>query len=179
MDINKQKPNLIQLTDKYDRLIYAVISRYLDKSELVAEAVQEVLIAMYNASEKILTLKGNDQKKYICALCRNISIDIFNSEKRQQGISLDDEDNSLELIDDFNIDEKLSHIKIGSNVDEYIQKLSLEEQTILILFYVYGESHDEIAKKLKINTSASRKKLSRIKRKLSEMMSEDVKKNHV
>lgn len=163
---------MVQLVEKYSRLMYKIACKYLDDRELVAETLQEVLLAIYKSGDKIFVMPVEQQKKYICAICRNISIKTLMAEVRQRGISLDD-DNYTEFADDFIIEEKISDIKIGCNVDYYIRQLTEVEQEILVRFYELEESHDEIAEALGISSVLSRKKLSRIKRKLAKLMSDE------
>lgn len=92
---------------------------------------------------------------------------------RQQGISLDDENNFIEIVEDFCIDEKISELNFSSDLNYCIRQLTEEEQEIVIRFYEHGERHEEIAKALGISSVTSRKRLSRIKRKLAKLLEEE------
>ncbi|MFR8235884.1 MAG: RNA polymerase sigma factor [Anaerovoracaceae bacterium] len=171
--IEEKDNTMVHIIEKYNRLIYKIVCERLHNPDFVAEAVQEILLVIYKAADKIFILPEEEQKKYICAICRNISVRIFNIEARQQGISLDDENNFIEIVEDFCIDEKISDLKFGSDLDYCIRQLTEEEQEIVIRFYEYGQSHEDIAKALGISAVSSRKKLSRIKRKLAKLLEQE------
>lgn len=157
----------------YGALIEYIARKYLRREHLVEEAVQEVLLAAHLQRKQIFEMAETEQKRYIAKMTRNISIRIYHVEEKHEGISLNDEDIQREIADDEYVMEILGNSKIGPNLDQYIEKLSLADQDLLVRRYSDEQKYEEIAADLGITQETVRQRMSRAKRRLAKLMIED------
>lgn len=158
--------------EKYKKLIFHLAMGYVHRPEIAEEVMQEVLLTIQQKIERINEMSMPERKRYICGITRNVSYRHFYAESRQEALSLDDE-RVIQVASDFEIDAQLSDIIIGPQVDEYIRKLS--DKDSLLIQLVYGEKAKtaEIAQRFGITEEAVRKRLSRARKKLVDLMKAD------
>lgn len=136
---------------------------YLSPQDM-EEAVQDTFVALWNSRSRLDPKSG--LKPYISVIARNIVKNRFRSMKPAEDIS------ELELPSDFDVAARAEMSIMLSCMNEGLNTLSDEDKAVFLRFYFYGERTAVIAKAMGISESTVRSKLTRIRRKLKEYMTE-------
>ncbi len=148
----------------HDRFLRYCSSLAFGKMD-VQDLVQDVLVTAYHKFEKI---ENKDQLlHYLIRAARNRSISIWRKHKKQSELTeqhaerLSDQGVSPEIILDIQL------------LYQMLNKLPLKQKEALILFEVNGFSMKEIAEIQGSNEGAIKTKISRGRKKLAQLMSDN------
>jgi RNA polymerase sigma-70 factor (ECF subfamily) len=146
-----------QVMNQYAGLVYAVVKGKLAESFCVStdreDCVADVFSEFYTELDKY-DPKLSSLKSYLCVLARYHAADVVRKRKRKCGdISIDDEDNLLQIADEVTIDSDLADEELRREVFGAIKDLGEPDTSIIIRKYYFGESSKEIADALKLTVS--------------------------
>ena len=154
-----------RLYKRYFQTLFFYANRILEDSYMAEDAVQQTFIRVIKHLEKIDENNESDTKKFLIIICRNISYNILEKEKK------------ITYFPDFEElyekDEKNLHISAEdesifradrNELIEKIQALSFPYNDILFLKYHFGYSYKEIKKLLNIPEQNLRKLAERGKK---------------
>lgn len=154
----------MQLYDKYVKAMYNIALRYVQKTDVAEDVVQEAFIKVF---QKIDTY--NAQVTFGAWLKRvviNQAIDYLKQRKLDL-VSIDEQViNLTNKNDDWNVDNKITVEKVKKS----IAKLPIKYKIVLQLFLLEGYDHQEISEILNITEVASRTQLLRGKKKLKALL---------
>lgn len=151
------KKQYIEIDQKYRKFIYQIAFEYLHNKQDAEEATQDTLVKLWMLADRI----GSDEKQdraFIAKIAKCTAINYYkkiNSNKYTQIISEKCDLKSLSAED------IVINTKTANRFIDDLRKTDKDAAEILIMRYIDEMSHDEIATKLGITSTASRKRLSR------------------
>lgn len=159
------------LIKKYEKLIYVICYRMFNNVEDAKDVSQEVFLKIYKNMGKAIG-KGSF-KSWVGTVTNNACIDVLRTKKKI--ISLDspiagDEDFKLDIPDTEPLpDEKLINKENKEIILSSIEKLPSDYKSIIVLREMNNLSYEEISEILKINIGTVKSRISRSRKKLSEI----------
>ncbi|WP_312353272.1 RNA polymerase sigma factor [Aminipila sp.] len=137
------------------------------KDECLAEDIlQTVFLKLGKNIENIKSVKSKETKNYLYKIAKSTAIDYYNIRKKIY--------NNTQPYDEYIINiverqafESTSNNKIYDKLEESINKLSNKDKKIISLKYKEEWSYSELSELLKISEPATRKRISRAKKKLA------------
>lgn len=133
---------LVELYEKYNKLVYSLAFNILKNQDTSEECVQETFLIVAQKIDRFKSLEESHQRNLICTIAKGKAIDSVRKEKTVV-IAENIEDISISSFDDFEEVELL----------EMLEKLDEKEQTYIFLKYVYGFSNVEIGKMYSVSAS--------------------------
>ncbi len=149
---------LERLMDQYAGLVYAVVKGKLSGSCCVSSDIEDCVSDVF--SEFYTELSKYDPnissiKSYLCVLARHRAIDVVRKREKQRGdVSIDDEEQLLQIPDDQTVDGALVEKELRREVFSSIKELGAPDSDIIIRKYYLGQSSKEIADALKLTVSS-------------------------
>ncbi len=157
----------MQLYDKYCKAMYNIALKYVNKTDIAEDVVQEAFIKVF---KKIDTFNANVTfGAWLKRIVINQAIDYL-KKKKLETISIDE--HIIQLTNettDWNLEAKTSVEEIINGIN----KLPLKYKLVLQLFLLEGYDHQEISEILSISEVASRTQLLRGKNKLKELLNKN------
>ena len=150
----------------YRQMMYSVAYKILNNTEDSEDAVHQAFVTMADNFDKIKSIPCHELKPYIVIIVRNVSINIYNKNKRkaERAIDIDESNLSIEIEFFVNIDYEI--------LLEAINRLSLIYREAMYLRYIRELSVKEISKILGISVEGVRKRIERAKKLLKEALEE-------
>lgn len=143
-------------------ILYKVSRMYIDTEDDQADLRQDIIFQFWKSIGKF---KGDSEfSSWMYRVAINTSITFFKVEKRRPDkvdLKLD-----LDITDEINTDVKESQLAHFYNAVKVLNKI---EKAIILLF-IEGYSHNEIAKQLGLSSENTRVKLNRIKQKIKSVI---------
>ena len=141
--------------------------------------MQDTYLELLNKIKRNKLEKVENIENYILGIASNIIKRHYTKKKKENIISYDDEENSVELLisDDFDLEE---NIITKENVDKIWSYIKGKELIIIKIFYLYyglGLKISEIAQELEIGESNIKNKIYRTLKELKKYLGEEVNKN--
>ncbi len=161
------------LMDKYAGLIYATVKHVLadfecDSSE-IEDCVAEVFSEFYFDCSAFDPQKSS-LKNYLCRIAKNNAIDLLRKKQKQgDRVDIDNEDFPIQIPDGTNLEESVLKEELLREVFSAIEALGEPDSSIIFRKYYYGESTENIAKRLKMTVSAVNTRTHRALKKLREL----------
>ena len=146
----RQRPTLL-LTAK----------QYLSAAEDAEDAVQEVLMKLWSARERIPN--ADDFSKYALTAVRNTALNILNEQKRRQTVPIDIHEVPTET---HGPDTQLEAIERQQHLDNIISHMPIASRTLLKMRNIDQLSYSQIALILGTTETAIRIRVSRIRQQL-------------
>ena len=154
-----------KLVNSLRKYLYVIAKARLFDEFMVEDALQETFISLYINGRKIRDITRF--KAWITTVLINECNNILKKRKKVE-ISYDDLEMEKYLKDDEYID-----IENNYNFFELIEHLSIEERTILSMYYSEDYTTKEISKILRINENTIRTKIKRAKLKIKKKFEEE------
>lgn len=171
MNINETgKGELEWLYEKYKRSLYACIFAILKDEHLSEDAFQTTICRIIKNADKFDDIKSDKTRNYIHIMARNVAIDYYNERKREESVTVPIDEAVYIEAEQFPIDEVIAQTKIGGETDSLIAQLNVAEQELLYLKYGEGLVDRQIAEILNIKPDNVRKRLSRARNKLKQLI---------
>lgn len=162
----EEERDLIELFyNAYKRKMMRVAISILHNDSDAEEAVHQSFLRLCNNSSLIPKEICHKTEGFFVLIVRNIAIDLYRKQKKNQIISYDEEFvdiTSADTVEDT-VFERLSQEKIAAMIVGLPQKYN----ECLILKYYYGHSDKDCAKLLGTNPEALRKRLERARKLLA------------
>ncbi len=157
---------------KYEKIVYNICYRYFHSEEDAKDVAQDVFIKVYRKLESFNF--SSSFSTWLYRITCNTCIDEIRKQKRHQVLSLDDEENSLNIhIPDNSISPENSIIEKESyfEIETAIGQLDENHRTIIILREINEFSYDEIAKITDTSVGTVKSRLFRARNALAKLLS--------
>ncbi|MBQ8234157.1 MAG: sigma-70 family RNA polymerase sigma factor [Bacilli bacterium] len=163
--INRDKESLEKLIKGIEKRLYVIAMARLMNEADAKDAIQETLIKVYSKINQLRSMENviSWATKILINECNNIL-----KKRKKVEISYDDLEMEKYLKDDEYID-----IENNYNFFELIEHLSIEERTILSMYYSEDYTTKEISKILRVNENTIRTKIKRAKLKIKKKFEEE------
>jgi len=155
------KAEIIQLIEKHQNLIYKIVNSYCSDSHEQEDLTQEIILQLIKSYEKFDHQVKVTTWMYRVAL--NVAISHYRKIKNRQRyiVPMPEKLVQVDATDDAGIDENLVRLRA------FIQEFDPLNKAILIM-YLDGNSHAEIAATMGISVSNVGTKISRLKQQLKQ-----------
>ncbi|MDX2249288.1 MAG: sigma-70 family RNA polymerase sigma factor [Bacteroidia bacterium] len=143
--VNRQKPALALLYDRYASAIYGIILRVVKEQAVAEDALQDCFMKVWNKIESFDPEKGR-LFTWISNIARNTAIDFTRSrtyKKRGEPQSLEKENINNPIL------QETTYID-GIGLQEIVGRLKPEYKELVDLLYFRGYSHTEAAETLNL-----------------------------
>lgn len=152
---------------EYKQVMYYAANRILKDSHAAEDAVHQAFLRIIDHLEKIDENDGRKTKAFLVVISEHIAIDIYRKRKREKTLSFDE----MEI---YVTDNKAIQDDYSDEVAFAISQLPVNYSTVLRLKFSQGYNDAEIAQLLHINEDNVRKRISRAKKKLSQILDMEV-----
>lgn len=163
---DQEKSQFEELYIKYKNRMYSISYSILNNKEDVEDCVQQAFLTIANNFDKISKLPRDELEAYIVVIIRNISIDVFNKNKKSA-------EHLTELDEQQAVDVSFFENFEYNRLIEIISGLPQKYKDILFLYYLEELSAKEVSEILGISTFNVYKRLERAKKLLkAELLKE-------
>lgn len=159
---------LKEMIKKYEKVVYSIALNVLGDFDWTDDVVQEVFIQCYYVKPEMAGWSEAKQLSYIKIVARNIAINYYRKRKKEKLIYLEDvvqEDQQLGRMDERPSD---------NYVLEAMNRLPETYRDLFLMRYKFDLTDSEIAQTLQMKETAIRKRFSRGRRILKELLEVDV-----
>ena len=148
----------------YKKQMYYTANNILKDSHLAEDAVHNAFLRIINNLEKIEDINSHKTKGLIVIIVKNVSIDIYrkNKKERDNTIFIDD-------LDDINGYDEINKNDIG-DLEIAISKLPENYKQVFLLKFSHELTDNEISEILDIKPDNVRKRISRGREKLKNIL---------
>lgn len=148
----------------YKKQMYYTANNILKDSHLAEDAVHNAFLRIINNLEKIEDINSHKTKGLIVIIVKNVSIDIYrkNKKERDNTIFIDD-------LDDINGYDEINKNEIG-DLEIAISKLPENYKQVFLLKFSHELTDNEISEILDIKSDNVRKRISRGREKLKNIL---------
>ncbi len=160
IDDDEGKSQFEELYIKYKQDMYSVAYSILHNVE---DAVHQIFLTIANNFEKVRKIPCQEIKAYIVIIIRNVSINIYNSNKRKA-------EHSAELNDNVTVDVDVLEQYEYTQLVKVISELPQIYKDIVYLYYLEEFTAKEVAKMLNISVDTVWKRAERAKKLLKEAL---------
>lgn len=154
-----------QLYITYKQTMFYVANRILKDGHAAEDAVHQAFIRIMDNLDKVTDVDCNKTKAFVVVIVENISIDFYRKRKRENLLSYDE-------LGIYVADEK-SPIDTIDNVTNAIASLPILYSSVLRLKFSQGYNDSEISQILHISEDNVRQRITRGRRKLSQILNQD------
>lgn len=164
--------------DTYNRTLKYIVIK-CNNIEDINDIMQDTYLELLNKIKRNKLEKVESIENYILGIASNIIKRHYTKKKKENIISYDDEENSVELLisDDFDLEENIITKYNIDKVWEYIKNKELITIKIFYLYYGLGLKISEISQELGIGESNIKNKIYRTLKELKKYLGEEVNKN--
>lgn len=141
---------LEEIYDRYERLVYSFAYRMTQNVQMAEDTVQEVFIKLWKEHAPYTEDKGKFSS-WLLTMTRNTSLDALRKKGKKQEVGLLDKDAEQMKAPINEMPEQMLEWKEkGTVLRKAIERLKIEQRTIVELFYFHGLSQESISTKLDI-----------------------------
>ncbi len=161
-----EKRKFERLYHGYKQTMYYVAMRVIKDNYVAEDIVHQAFLRIVKQLDKIDESNCHKTRSFLVVITEHIAIDYYRKRKRENNVSFDEAEYYI-------YDEDFSLTATDSNeIISYIEKLPLNYVTVMKLKYSQGYNDKEIASILHISEDNVRQRISRAKRKLSQLLEE-------
>jgi len=161
----EEKDKFEQLYNQYKKLMFYVAKQILNDDFLAEDAVHNAFIRIINHLDKIDENNCHKTKSFMVIVVENVSKDLYNKRKKEQGIPFEDVENEIIYKSDV-ADDVIQQISIDDVINK-IESLPNIYKEVLLLKFNHELSDKEIAKVLEISQATARKRVERARQKIN------------
>ncbi|MCL2400494.1 MAG: RNA polymerase sigma factor [Defluviitaleaceae bacterium] len=162
LDSEADKNKIVQLYEKYHRLMFYVARKVLSDHALAEDAVSESIEKMIYNIHKIDDISCYKTKAFIVIIVRNTALNILKKKGRTDTHL--DVDSEVIADESFLVSDKIISIESYNNIVSIINSLPDTLRDVAVLSLVHEQSHSEIAEILEISYDTVKMRLSRAKK---------------
>lgn len=165
---------MIELYQRYDRLMFSTTRKYIDDPHIREEVVQDTLVALIQNISTLRTMGQCQLGVYVRVAVRNRAITYLRARKRAQEhfVSLDEQNGEHLSSDGPTLDELVLRGETVERLEELWDVLPPEDHLLLEGRYILGYSDQELAAQLGCKPDSIRMKLTRARRRALERLSD-------
>ncbi|WP_028518290.1 RNA polymerase sigma factor [Ruminococcus flavefaciens] len=161
--------------DEYYNYVYTIVFnrlRSFASREDIDECVSDVFSDIFLKYDPNREYSG-DVKGYVATISKRRSIDMFRrlNARKADTVSIDGDD-ALQLASSERVDEITERTETAHEVLDAVNSLGEPDSTIIMQKYYYGKSSYEIADMVGMKADAVRKRLSRVLKRLRDVLSD-------
>ncbi|MBP3952887.1 RNA polymerase sigma factor [Bacillus suaedae] len=134
------KEALELLYDRYERILFSFIYRFVKDSGLTEEIMQDLFLKLWKQKSMYDSTKGSFSS-WLLTLARNAAIDALRKQKKTEYGLLERDQRE----DPENIEKKVVQKEENDTIHEAMSTLPNDQQTIVKLFYFEGHTQKHIA----------------------------------
>ena len=156
---------LIWFIEHYSAYVGTIISRIIGNQmsqQDVEEVASDVFLALWRQSDQVRT---DNIKAYLGRMARNMALNKF----REAGFTLPLEEDRV-LVAENTPEGDLLKKEAADIVTREVKKMKEPEREILLRFYYYFQSIEEIAGQMQINPATVKTRLFRARKRLKEVL---------
>ena len=169
--LQRSEEAIAALEATYSRRLLALARNILPTEADAQECVNDTYLALWNA-----TPPQNPQllTPYVLRVCKNIAISRLRNLTAQKRSGYEVALDELgEVIGTRSLEEALSAKELGQAIDHFLGKLRREDRVIFLRRHWYGDSVQEIARKLGLSENNISVRLHRIRSKLKKYLTKE------
>lgn len=165
------KTKFEKIYDSYHRLMLWKASQILKDSMAVEDAVQNAFLKIIRHLDDIDIEKEDKTKSFVLIITERASLDLWRKANRHKIVSLDELED-WQIPWDNRMDAELSDLEEENRIIELIKSMPSLYREIFLLKYSNGYENHQIAEMLGISEPLVRKRISRGKEKLEQLLRE-------
>lgn len=165
---DRDKSKFEELYNRYKQIMFYKAKEVLSDNHLAEDAVHQAFINIIKSLDKIDENNCHKTKAFIVIVTENSAIDMYRKFKKEKNISI--EDVEYEIKDMTYSTEDISEENHENRIINAIASLPLNYSTVIRLKYSHGYNDKEISQILDITEDNVRKRISRGKKKLEEIL---------
>lgn len=157
LETDEQRNELAVFYEKHKNRFLNLALNYLHNQEAAEDAVQEAFLKISNKPDTFFSLGDNRRIHYLCAVVKNVCVDMLIKRRRIQPDELSDNTvlpNDSESLESLVLD-SISH----KELIEFIKSLPKLQQNVLVLTRLSKLSISETARVLNISEKAVNQRL--------------------
>lgn len=166
IELEEDKRKFERIYLSYKQTMFYAANLILKDHHLSEDAVHQAFLRIIDNLDKINENDCHKTRAFLVVVVEHISIDIYRKRKREDTISYDE----LEL---YIADNTCQQNEVVDEVSSAILKLPVNYSTVLRLKYSQGYNDAEISEILDITQENVRQRISRAKKKLSELLQKE------
>ncbi|MCB0550373.1 MAG: RNA polymerase sigma factor [Phaeodactylibacter sp.] len=157
------------IVERHERMLRAVITRYLKEEEDIQEALQDTFVRMYRA------LPGFRREcklsSWLCRIAISTAINRYKSKSRRyEQVSVDAIPEAYHLAGIPEALDRIERRETSQWLEQALGQLSGKDATVLTLFYLQGLSVEEICQATGMTSSNVKTRLMRARQRLREVV---------
>ena len=156
-------PEFEKLYEKYKQLLYNLAFSILNNHHDAEEAVQETFIKIADTFTNVLQIPCNELTSYIVIICKNISINKYNKNKRAS-------EHTIRLNENLTASDVFSVSESKEALMKALSQLPQDYKDVIFLFDLQGLSAKEAAMLLGISEGNVRIKAFRAREMLRKLL---------
>lgn len=157
LETDEQRNEMSEFYESNKNRLFAIAYEHLHNTQDAEDAIQETFFRIANKPDRFYSLPNDRRIYYVCAIVKNISIDMFN--KKVKHPIEDISENEIYLSDpellENSLLEKVSH----NELLDFINNLPELQRNVLILTCLSGLSISETAETLKVSKTVVNQRL--------------------
>lgn len=152
-------------------MVFRTLARLIGRRDAIEDLAQEVFLRLYKA---LPSFRGDSLvSTYLYRITVNVAQDEWKRQRREdrKNVSIADENEGWEerlAHPDRNAEAELTHSEFIAAVEAHLQKLSVVERSVLVLYHQEDQSYQQIAEALRLPIGTVRTHLHRGRKKLRD-----------
>ena len=170
LDTEEEKTKLEQIYEKYHQAMFAIAYDILNDQLVTEDAVHSAVLKVIKCLDDLDLGQPDKLWNTVAKITRRTAIDLYRKRKREQKIT------SLDVLEDWRLPAELKDIfwelPEENRIIEAIKCMPPLYREVFIMKYQHHYENKEIAEMFGISEDSVRKRISRGKRKLGEILKE-------
>ena len=163
---------LAKVAERHNEWIAIVKS--FGEYDFAEDIVQEMYLTIYKyANEDKVIRNGIVSRGYIYFCCRSLYYQYYNSKRKVKKVSIDDEEFTIQIPDDTQMDEQIAFHKICTMIDHHIEGWRWYEKKLFTLYRDTDLSIRGIAAETNISWVSIFNSLKHAKQEIKDKFKED------
>ena len=164
----EQRNGLAEFYTENKNRLYAIAMSRLHNRTDAEDAVQELFLRITEKPENFFNIPAHKRTAYADVIIRNISVDMFKKQIRENTVSIDTLENDLS--DYLSAEDIAVGNDLYMDLVEFIRRMPEGRKSALVLRIMYKRTTAEIAEMLNISETAARKRLSDAGKQIKEFL---------
>lgn len=162
IETEEEKRKFERIYMDYRQTMYFAAYRILQNVHTAEDAVHQAFLRVIDHLDKINEKDCHKTRGFLVIITEHVAIDMYRKRKRENTCSYDD----MEIY----LPDTTEQAQGLDEIDRAIEKLSVNDVTVLKLKFSHGYTNTEIADILGITEDNVRQRISRAKKRLAEIL---------